>query len=184
MDYDNEKALQTFERDLAKLYTGLSPKEQRKAIAAAMRHEANRLKKAAQTKVRTSGLSAKTGVDKGVYSRLYPKRYGTGFMVSVKPYGAKKGIHTNRQGKQKPVLLFAEEGTKQRNVGRRKGEAQYRQGRFAQKKWRDYSRSGHSTGRMPRYKFLAMTEQTETAGIEQRLWTDFERNVERAANKV
>lgn len=183
MDNDNEKALQTFQRELAKLYASLSPKEQRKAIAASMRREANRLKKAAQTRVRTSGLSAKTGVDKGVYARVYPKRYGTGFMVSVKPHGAKKGIHTNRQGKQKPVLLFAEEGTKQRNVGRRKGNAQYRQGRFAQKKWRDYNRSGHSTGRMSPYKFLAMTEQTETAGIEQRLWTDFERNVDKAAKK-
>ena len=68
-------------------------------------------------------------------------------------------------------------------MGRRKGSAQYRQGRFAQKKWRDYSRSGHSTGRMSPYKFLAMTEQTEAAGIEQRLWTDFERNVDKAVKK-
>ena len=53
MDNDNEKALQTFQRELAKLYASLSPKEQRKAIAASMRREANRLKKAAQTRVRT-----------------------------------------------------------------------------------------------------------------------------------
>ena len=50
MDNDNEKALQTFQRELAKLYASLSPKEQRKAIAASMRREANRLKKAAQTR--------------------------------------------------------------------------------------------------------------------------------------
>ena len=184
-DTTNEQALKTLERSMAQMLDAISPKQQRKAIAGAMRREANRLKKAAQTRVRTSGLNAATGVDKGVYTRLYPARYGAGFMVSVKPHGAKKGIHTNRRGLKKPVLLFAEQGTKQRNVGPRKhSTSQWRKGKYANKRWRDYQRTGHSTGRMRPSKFLAMTEQAEAPGIEQRLWSQFEKNVAKAANPL
>lgn len=179
---NNERAVKALEQGMASMLQAISPKQQRKAMAGAMRREATRLKKAAQTRVRTSGLNAATGVDQGVYARVYPARYGAGFMVSVKPHGAKKGIHTNRRGLKKPVLLFAEEGTKQRNVGPRKhSTSSWRKGKYATSRWRDYQRTGHSTGRMRPYKFLAMTEQAETPGIEQRLWSQFEKNVAKAA---
>ena len=181
----NEQSLHVFEHDIKQLLDQLSPKDQRKVMASAMRREANKLKRAAQMNVRASGLNTSTRVDKGVYSRVYPKRYGLGFMVSVKPHGAKKGIHRNRYGREKPVLMFAEEGTKPRNVGPRVGgSSAFRKGKYASRKWRDYKRSGHSTGKMPKYGFIEKTEQTETQGIEQRLWTDFERNVAKAADKA
>lgn len=181
----NEQSMQVFEHSFKQLFDQLSPKEQRKAMAVAMRREANALKKAAQANVRTSGLNTRTRVDKGIYSRVYPKRYGLGFMVSVKPHGGKKGIHRNRYGREKPVLMFAEEGTKPRNVGPRiGGSSSFRKGKYANRKWRDYKRSGHSTGKMPKYGFMEKTEQTETQGIEQRLWTNFERNVTNAADKA
>lgn len=174
-----------FRTDILSLLARLSPREQRKALAGAMRREANRLKKAAQAAVKRSGLGQKnpTRVERGVYSRVYPARYGAGFLVSVKPHGAKKGIHRNRYGREKPVLMFAEEGTVERNVGRRQGHYTMQGGRFASKKYRTYKRSGHSTGRMRAYHFLAQTEQTEATGIEQRLFTEFEKNVSRAADQ-
>lgn len=180
----------TLRRTFTQLLSELSPKEQRKALTAAMRREANAIKQAAWSNVRSAPPSKKgsTGmardkVYRGIYTRIYPKRYGLGFLVTVKPHGS-KGIHTNRRGKQKPVLMFAEEGTKNRNVGPRRGQATLRRGIFARKKWRDYRRTGHTTGSMPRYGFLARAEQTETPGIEQRLWAQFEQNVQRAADNI
>ncbi len=173
-----------FRTDILALLSRLSPREQRKALAGAMRREANSLKRAAQAAVKQSGLGQKhpTKVEKGVYSRVYPARYGAGFLVSVKPHGAKKGIHRNRYGREKPVLMFAEEGTVARRVGRRQGHYTMQGGRFASKKYRTYQRSGHSTGRMRAYHFLADAEQREAPGIEQRLWAEFEKNVSRAAD--
>lgn len=183
MDTDNERQLRVLATDFNRLWQKLSPKEQRKAMTSAMRREANRLKRIAKQNVKASGLSTRTGVDRGVYSRVYPGRYGLGFMVSVKPHG-KRAIHTNRQGKQKPVLMFAEEGTTARNVGARKSGASWAKGKYATKRYRKYQRTGHSTGRMPKYGFIERTEQTETAGIEQRLFSDFEQNVTKAAEEV
>lgn len=171
------------ELPLSTLFTALSPKQQRKALTASMRTEATRLKRAAVANVKSSGLSTKTNVQRGVYSRVYPKRYGLGFLISVKPHGL-KGIHTNRQGRQKPVLMFAEEGTQPRNVGRRKGAAKFQKGKYATKAYRTYSRSGHSTGRMKKYGFMDKTFQHETEGVEIRLFTEFEKNVDKAANSI
>ncbi len=177
---DNDRQLEALTSNFNRLWQKLSPKEQRKSMTSAMRREANRLKRTAKANIKASGLSTRTGVDRGVYARVYPKRYGLGFMVSVKPHG-KRAIHTNRQGKQKPVLMFAEEGTTDRNVGTRKSGASWAKGKYAAKRYRQYKRTGHSTGRMPKYGFIERTEQTETAGIEQRLFADFERNVAKAA---
>lgn len=180
----------TLKRTFTQLLNELSPREQRKALTAAMRREAGTIKKAAWNNVRSAPPSKKgsTGmardkVYRGIYTRIYPKRYGLGFLVTVKPHGS-KGIHTNRRGKQKPVLMFAEEGTRSRNVGPRRGQATLRSGIFARKKWRDYRRTGHSTGSMPRYGFLARADQTESPGIEQRLWAQFEQNIQRAADNI
>lgn len=179
------------QKTFTELLSSISPAEQRKALNSAMRKEANNLKKAAWRNVRSSPPSSKkrsrematSNVYKGVYSRVYPKRYGAGFMVTVKPHGS-KGIHTNKRGKQKPVLMFAEEGTEERNVGARRGGYAWAKGMFARKSWRKYNRSGHSTGSMPKYQFLQRAYESEAQGIEQRLWTQFENNVQRAADNI
>ena len=80
--------------------------------------------------------------------------------------------------------MFAEEGTAERNVGKRKGGATWAKGKYATKKYRRYERTGHSTGRMKKYGFIERTEQTETAGVEARIFSDFEKNVQRAAENI
>ena len=113
----NEVDLQ---RPFADVYKALDLKTQRKAMRSAMRKEGNRVKKVAVSTLHSKaiGPGTKRSLDKGIYVRTYPNRFGLGFMVTVKPFG-KKGIHENRRSLEKPVLMWAEDGTRLRHVGKR-----------------------------------------------------------------
>lgn len=173
------------------VYRSLSAKQQRKAMNKAMRREAGRVRKEVIANLRTAtagkkgrlGKGTRQDIAKGVYVRTYPERYGTGFMVSVKPHGARHGIHTNRRGFQKPVLMWAEDGTRHRNVGRRK-QSFFSKSRWTGSRVRNYHRSGHSTGRMPAYGFMAKAERDTSQGVEGRLFADFQKNVEDTAARM
>lgn len=157
-------------RPFADVYKALDLKTQRKAMKSAMRREGNRLKKAAVDNLRSSGIGqgTKRSLSSGIYVRTYPDRYGMGFMVSVKPHGRRKGIHLNRQGKEKPVLMWAEDGTRYRKAGRRISSF-FGKSRFTGKKVRQYLRGGANRGQMKRYAFLAKTEQQATGEVEANL---------------
>lgn len=152
------------------VFTALDLKEQRKALRGAMRREGNRLKKAAVANLRSSGLGQGTRqrLDKGIIVRVYPDRYGAGFMVSVKPH-RKKGYHINRQGLEKPVLMWAEEGTKSRKTRTRS-------------KFFIRQRRGHATGRMRPYRFLTRAEAS-AGNVEANLFADFQANLDKALRK-
>lgn len=165
------------------VYDTLDMKQQRKAMRAATRSEANVLRKAARQNALSSGLGKGTSQDvtKGIFARTYPERYGAGFMVTVKPHGS-RGIHTNRYGQEKPVMMWAETGTNLRHVGKRKGS--YKKfSSIVGRSTKRYRRSGHSTGRMPRYAFMEKTEKENTQGVEARLFDKFQKNVEKEARK-
>lgn len=168
----------------ADVFRALDPKAQRKAMKGAMRREGNRLKKAAVSNLGQSGIGpgTKRSLSSGIYVRTYPDRYGMGFMVSVKPHGRRKGIHLNRQNKEKPVLMWAEDGTRLRHAGRRISSF-FGKSRFTGKKIRQYLRGGASRGKMKRYGFLAKTEQQTADSVETNLFNDLQANVERAARK-
>lgn len=171
-------------RPFADVYKALDLKTQRKAMKSAMRREGNRLKKAAVDNLRSSGIGkgTKRSLSSGIYVRTYPDRYGMGFMVSVKPHGRRKGIHLNRQGKEKPVLMWAEDGTRYRKAGRRISSF-FGKSRFTGKKVRQYLRGGANRGQMERYAFLAKTEQQAMDGVEANLFNDLQNNIEKAARK-
>ena len=65
----------------------------------------------AKRSVEGSGINDAGKLAKGVRVRVYPR--GGGFMITVKPHG-KSGYIKNRHGLEKPVLMWAAEGTKQR----------------------------------------------------------------------
>lgn len=153
------------------VFEALDTKEQRKAMKSAMRREGNRLKKAALQNIAASGLGKGTRqpIGKGLRVRVYPDRYGAGFMLTTKPRG-KKGVHRNRQGKLKPVLMWAEDGTKARKT---------------KTKTRVFIRlkKGHNTGRMPAYGFMKKTEEEEDNKVENDLFADFQNNLDRQLKK-
>lgn len=172
-------------KPFASVYKALDPKDQRKAMRSAMRREGNRLKKAAVSNLEQSGIGqgTKRSLSKGIYLRVYPEnKCGLGFMVSVKPHGRRKGIHLNRQNKEKPVLMWAEDGTSLRHVGRRIFSF-FGKSRFTGKKIRQYLRGGASRGKMKRYAYLAKTEQQTADSVETNLFNDLQKNVEGAARK-
>lgn len=158
------------DRPFADVYKALDMKEQRKAMRGAMRKAAGSVRKRAAQAVGASGLGNAAAVAKGLRARVYPDRYGLGFMVSSKPYG-KKGYHRNRQGKEKPVLMWAESGTKSRQTRSRS-------------KFFIRARRGHPTGRMPRYGFMGEAESASAAQVEQSLFGQFQQNLEKRARKL
>lgn len=168
------------------VYNALDLKVQRKAMKSAMRREGNRLKRTASANLQASGIGQGTSrnLSKGIYTRVYPDRYGAGFMVSVKPHRGNnvKGIHTNRKGIMKPVLMWAEDGTRSRKTGRRKLSF-FSKSRITGKRIRNYIRGGHSTGRMKRYAFMAKTERQEETSVENNLFGTFQANLDKAARK-
>ncbi len=179
-----EETVTDLNRPFADVYKALDQTTHRKAMRSAMRREGNALKKAAVSNLGQSGIGGgtKRSLSSGIYVRTYPDRYGLGFMVSVKPHGKRKGIHLNRQGREKPVLMWAEDGTRLRHVGRRISSV-FGKSRFTGKKIRQYVRGGASRGKMKRYAFLAKTEQQTGASVEGNLFTSFQRSLERAARK-
>lgn len=172
------------DRPFTSIYKALDMKSQRKAMRSAMRKEGNRLKKEAESNLAQSGIGhgTKRSLSKGIYVRTYPDRYGLGFMVSVKPHGHRKGVHLNRQNKEKPVLMWAEDGTRLRKVGRRISSFMSKS-RFTGKRIRQYLRGGASRGKMGRYGFLAKTEAQTEGGVETNLFDAFQKNLERAARR-
>lgn len=171
-------------RPFTSVYKALDMKTQRKAMKSAMRREGNRLKKAAIGNLKASGIGqgTKRSLHSGIYVRTYPDRYGLGFMVSVKPHGKRKGIHLNRGGKEKPVLMWAEDGTRDRRSGRRLSSF-FGKSRFTGRKVRQYMRGGARRGKMRRYAFLEKTERQSTAGVETNLFNNLQSNLEKAARK-
>lgn len=172
-------------KPFAEVFKALDLKTQRKAMKSAMRREGNRLKKAAVDNLHASGIGpgTKRSLSSGIYVRTYPDRYGMGFMVSVKPHGRRKGIHLNRQNREKPVLMWAEDGTRMRKVGRRISSF-FGKSRFTGKKVTQYLRGGASRGKMKRYGFLSRTEQQTADSVETNLFNDLQANVERAAKRI
>lgn len=190
----SDATIQSIDGVFGSVLEALDLKEQRKAMRGAMRREANRIRKMAVGNMTSSGLLSSKGkkhrkdstttagkLGKGIYARVYPDKYGAGFMVSVTPHG-KRGIHKNRQGLQKPVLMWAEEGTRFRRVGKRKKGFTYTSKRTG-KKQRAYIRGGHSTGTMPTYGFMEKTEAQATMSVEQNLFKDFQDNLNKAIVK-
>lgn len=158
-------------KPFGEVFKALDLKTQHKAMRSAMRREANRLKKTATVNLQISGIRQGTRqkLSKGIYARVYPDKYGMGFMISVKPR-KRKGFHKNRQGLEKPVLMWAEEGTLLRKTKTRTKV-------FVRK------RKGHLTGRMRKYGFIRKTEEQATHIVEKNLFNDFQKNIEKAARK-
>lgn len=94
-----------------------------------------------------------------------------GFMVTVKPHG-KTGYIVNRHGKEKPVLMWAEEGTVERFP--RSWRKRFLVHTDAGFRW-----VGRSRGKMPAYHFLKEAEEQGPAIVEQEIGKELEVATER-----
>ena len=130
--------------NLRQLFVDLEPKRRLQAIKGGFKRVANQVRKTAVNNLRSSGLRADKDLERGVRAIVFKRTAGFRVTVGTKKAGKKRsrmerGMYTNRRGQELPILIWAEEGTKQRRTKPYK------------------SRAAHSTGRMRRYGFMAQT---------------------------
>lgn len=128
------------DRQLAQMLDELSEKNQRKALKGGIRRAVGKVRRAALANLSASGLRSDADVRRGVRARVFKSLAGGEVTIKARKRGS-LGMHLNRYGQLKPVLMWAEGGTKSRR-----------------------KRGGSATGKMPRYGFMAKTE-AEAAGI-------------------
>lgn len=165
-------------KEWTELLKSLTPRQIRNSIRNAYRREANDIRKIAVQKLRSSGLKVRgnsSDWEKGIRAYVYSR--GGGFMVTVKARGVnrqgrgEKGMHKNRAGLKKPVLMWAEEGT---TVRKTKSKTKI----FVRK------RKGHDTGVMPAYGFLESAAPEMYRRAETGLAPEIEAAVNKAARKA
>lgn len=140
------------DRELHRLFAELSPKERRKAVKSALNRESARLLKAARSGLLSSMPGATRSLSNTVRRKVYDRKL-LGFKVTagtgkkqvsrrgVKIQGLTEGMYLNGRGEIKPVAMWAEGGTSQRQTKSRTRV-------FVR------SRKGHPTGRMCPYGFI------------------------------
>lgn len=166
--------LQYDDTNLRKLFAELEPKQRRKALKGAFRKSAGRVRKVAVSKVRASGLNNADQLSKGVRSIVFKR--DAGFRVTVASRKANKkgkgesGMHQNRKGLKKPILIWAEGGT---NLRRTKSRTRI----FRR------ARKGHSTGRMRPYRFMEKTMRQVENTIPDELRNDIAESIQKVAKK-
>lgn len=164
------------DRNLQQLFAEMEPKHRLQALRGGFRREANQVRKMAINNLRSSIRSNKD-LEQGVRAVVYKRSAGFRVTIGTKRAGkngkGEAGFHTNRQGLKKPVLIWAEAGTQERQTKPKQGTRR-RAGRM---------REQHRTGRMKRYGFMEQTlnsvRDTVTADIHN-LVLD---NVEKIAKK-
>ena len=125
----------------------------------------------ARQRLMSSGIAHASKLKKDIRLRVYPR--GGGFMITVKPHG-KQGYHVNRFGLEKPVVMWAEEGTKFRFP---------RKGAFVAKTDKGSIRITRM-GKMPAYHFLGDVERYAPPIIEKDIGKALEDSVMKRASRL
>lgn len=167
-------------------------KQRVKALKGAFRREAHKVRKVAIGNLRKSVHSNKD-LEKGVYTDVLKR--GTGFKVTIgskvmkgrykgkrsgiKRYGRARltwtgfGYHTNRHGKEKPVLIWVEGGTRWR---RTKGKNRF----VTDGQWRT---AGTHRGFMKRYGFMGKTLEDVRGNVTEELHEEVINSINKVAKK-
>lgn len=138
------------DKNLQRLFAELEPKRRMQALKGGFRREANKVRKTAINNLRSS-ISSNKDLEKGVRAMVFKRAAGFRVTVGTKKAGkngkGEAGFHTNRQGLKKPVLIWAEDGTAERETKPKQGT----------RRRASREREAHRTGKMRRYGFMAQT---------------------------
>lgn len=161
--------------NLRKLLFELEPKRRMQAVKGAFRKAASKVKKQAASNLRSSGLQVRKGMEKGIRQVVYKRTPGFRVTIGTKKANAKtgkgeSGMHVNRRGLKKPILLWAEGGTKSRSTKSRRGKC----GR---------GRKGHPTGSMPSSRFMEKTRAQMKGSVTDELHDAMEQSIIKTARK-
>ena len=157
------------DRNLQQLFTELTPKRRLQALRGGFRKEANRVRKTAVNNLRSS-IRSDRDLEKGVRSLVFKRKAGFRITVGTKRANKKgkgeAGFHTNRQGLKKPILIWAEDGTKARKTKGCGGK-----------------HGARSTGRMKRYGFMDRTLKAVRGSVTENIHDMVAENVQKVAKK-
>jgi hypothetical protein len=165
--------------NLQRLFAEMEPKQRLQALKGGFRREANQVRKTAVNNLRSTGIRTDRDLESGVRAVVFKKQ--AGFRVTIgtkkagKSGGKSYGFHKNRQGLEKPILIWAEGGTEER---RTKSNAGKHTRRFTYR-----LRKGHYTGRMRRYGFMKQTSDQVAGTVTENLHNEVIRSVEKVAKK-
>lgn len=145
------------------LLRAMGSRQIRNSLKVAYRRMGRQILAIARASLLSSGLANASRMRSGIRLRVYPR--GGGFLVTVKPHG-KRGFYRRPQdGKEKPVLMWAEEGTKAR--------------------YRRHGAVGSSrTGRMPAYHILDEANSRGKTIFETGINSELKRAVRERAAKL
>ena len=162
---------------LQALFGDLEPKRRLQALKGGFRKEAQRVRRIAINNLRGSIRSDKD-LEKGIRAIVFKRKAGFRVTIGTKKAGkngkGEAGFHTNRKGLKKPILIWAEEGTKERKTKGNIGGSSRRYTR---------QRTSHRTGRMKRYGFMAQTLMSVRGSVTQSIHDMVRANVMRVAKK-
>ncbi len=166
------------DRNLRKLFAAMSPANRRKALKGAFRRAATYVRKAAEGNLRGSGIGNAENLRRGIRQMVFNRE--AGFCVTAAPKRGDKsgkggrGMHRNRKGQKKPVLAWAETGTRMR-VTRKRVKIKGASGRWFT--------TGYGRGRMPRYGFMSATRRQVSGSITGVLRDEVRKSVTQIAKK-
>lgn len=159
--------------NLQRLFAEMDVKQRLKALKGAFRREANQVRKTALNNLRGS-IRTDKDLESGVRAIVFKKTAGFRVTIGTKRAnragGKDYGFHKNRHGLKKPILIWAEEGTAER-------QTKSRTRIFAR------SRKGHATGSMKRYGFMRQTASDVRDSVTDHLRNEVINNVQKIADK-
>lgn len=167
--------MQYDDRELQRLFAEMETKHRLSALKGAFRREANQVRKTAINNLRGS-IRSDRDLERGIRAVVFKRKAGFRVTIGTKKAGKsgkEYGFHTNRRGLKKPVLIWAEAGTKWRKVKRRY--------KFTiNGKW---ITAGIHRGFMKRYGFMQSTLQQVRGNVTENLHKEIINSVTRVAKK-
>ena len=165
---------------LRQLFAQMDEKQRAKAMKGGFRSAANLLKRSSISSLR-SDLNSNRSLEKGVRALVFKRKLGFRVTVGTVMKRTKdrhgwvgvKGFHNN-----KPVLIWAEDGTKERRLKGGRGAHKTKRG-FRKR----YLYNGAYRGRMRPYQFLVEGQRKVGPQINETLQAGFRASVEKVAKK-
>lgn len=174
----------------------MNPRQLRNAVKSAYRKIAKKNIEVAKGYLGASGLGGDmVALGKTIRPWIYSR--GGGFLITVNARRGKangkgeKGMYKTSRGAKKPILMWAEDGTEERQSG---GNVSYvytgnvkwgsRHGNAYKLRKKKVRSGGRKRGKMPAYKFLEKAEAEMTRVTEESLMPEVEAAVYNAAKKA
>lgn len=173
-------------KELNAVLAAMNTRQLRNVLKSAYRKEARKVKDIVAGKAASSGLRHGAYVGRSVRVRVFSR--GGGFMVTTKSLnGGKgsqgstaKGFHKNRYGQWKPIALWANSGTVERNTN---AIRKHRIMIGGSGKHGVFRTLGPYRGRMRAYGFMDAAEKPSVAMVEQDMGVEIQAAVLRRLDK-